>query len=1296
MSKLWKKFQCVFGRQDESSQTKLIPNEQQSSSDKYRLNTSSQSQLRAIHDFLTTRYPSDNFALDSQLVSDKRLRKEQVPKVYVPSVNTAEANSALLKIRESSPRLGKALDEKSPSLSQVGVPTKQAEVNDSSQDNVSIKTSNSNLILKSDKSDRSHVLPKLMPYENDVIKTTQLTPKHTVDSLNKLAISFSLPPDYMLSTKRTLSKPASPATNNFSIESSMDIQHQQNTVTLKESNKATTTNDTRNSQQTTAKVNLRPPLPPSNLSMKADRVGNPSSKRLSWLSSLREKQKKHGRRPLLCDDDAQKDDETASVTTNDLEQYSIQKVGIDNVIAIFGTRASPSRLPQLDETFSNMGSPSTKNLSRTETPFHLKEGNGNMFTPKASSVIKTFKNKNASPVISTPVHEPSIVEPLKISILPHPLCYGDVIDLSNLPRKFFQPDEHVVKLPLSIKDGRSQFVVLGNETILTACSFPSNGNSTTKSKNSANIQWCAYRSQVQSITLSNDATVAIISLIDNSTCQVSFDKASDCMMFMKEFYSVSSSADIDSHNESFMTAEDSEIDESGHARGSPKPKREQKADVTTSTTLSVSTSLQVNSAGNSASILVNGNPLTDDELKVLEHYRKSHSSSAKTFIPETRTSVHEDDGKVILINLDVSSTDKSLLASVPTSGPILSQPKADLATEYPATDSLLTDDEELIATKYRKMLQFSIPIEAVAHKMKVDQVAKNIVSTVLSSFSSVVKSENAPTQLLDDSSKPSSTAELKPSVETYENMLKAGLPLDVVRHRMINDNLSVSVQDQVLSNCEKGKCEGDRLELNTEQEGLVSFYNRMLKMGVPKESVRHKMIMENVDEQVVSTVLKEKISSKNVKGVPLPKKSNLVSLHWTPLEEDKFNNSIWNFSTKKRKRSTIGFMPESQDMSRLEELFQKKNNSRITSIKVSSDDDQHSSHTKIMAKIIDIARAQNVAISLKAFREFSFDELIDIIRNLDASNKIQGERVQFMKDFLPTQKEEQAIFAFTGSESQLQPVEIFFRKLSSVPRATAKVAIIQAMANFNQLVEDVLERFNLLYNVCTQIINSEKLQLILEAILTIGNIMNQGTQTGDAVGFKFESLLKLTDTKSVDGSLTVLDYIVATFIEKRQRIVLDLMSDFPDCQVASRIAITDIVSDVASLGKGLKECKTELLRMKDELLTGSKSKETIKSGCNADKVEKQNLDPRQAMLASILARNKAITEEAAIDQNTETSNGLNADSKPEVKHEIATETAIKSSPGLQRLEDFVRVSSEKMENVEKIRNRTIQTCKVRT
>ena len=108
---------------------------------------------------------------------------------------------------------------------------------------------------------------------------------------------------------------------------------------------------------------------------------------------------------------------------------------------------------------------------------------------------------------------------------------------------------------------------------------------------------------------------------------------------------------------------------------------------------------------------------------------------------------------------------------------------------------------------------------------------------------------------------------------------------------------------------------------------------------------------------------------------------------------------------------------------------------------------------------------------------------------------------------------------------------------------------MEAMATFEEHTEETRASLKTLQEVCSQVIESKKLIQVLEMVLNIGNLMNAGTLHGCVQAFKFESLPKLSETKSADGKTTVLDYIIETFIEKGKRQALSLMSEFPTIQV---------------------------------------------------------------------------------------------------------------------------------------------------
>lgn len=343
--------------------------------------------------------------------------------------------------------------------------------------------------------------------------------------------------------------------------------------------------------------------------------------------------------------------------------------------------------------------------------------------------------------------------------------------------------------------------------------------------------------------------------------------------------------------------------------------------------------------------------------------------------------------------------------------------------------------------------------------------------------------------------------------------------------------------------------------LSKEEEAIASKFRNMLKVCIPKEAVRHKMKQEGVSNKIVEAVLGKETGGGNDSAAPPPSASKAknnrktIAFHWTTsnLAPELLEQSIFG-KADHRKRKLASINPAESDIKKLEELFQKR---KATS-NMKAGGGQGEEIGGEMAKLLDLTRANNIAISLKAFNDFTFRSLAETINDLDPNCKIVGERVQFIPNLLPSPKEMQAIKKYKGDDDKLITAELFFRQLVSIKRIEDKVSVMKTLSTFEEHLEEARAGFKTLQEVCEQVMNSEKLIQVLEMVLNIGNLMNAGTLDGGVDAFKFESLPRLSQTKSADGKTTVLDYIVETFIEKGERQALLLMPEFPDIQVSSK------------------------------------------------------------------------------------------------------------------------------------------------
>jgi hypothetical protein len=281
------------------------------------------------------------------------------------------------------------------------------------------------------------------------------------------------------------------------------------------------------------------------------------------------------------------------------------------------------------------------------------------------------------------------------------------------------------------------------------------------------------------------------------------------------------------------------------------------------------------------------------------------------------------------------------------------------------------------------------------------------------------------------------------------------------------------------------------------------------------------------------------LSSQKVKKKKVVNRKT-VPLHWTAstLPPDELDQSIFSRSGKKNPKV---------ETEKLKKEFRKKENAHTGQLKTGQSNARNGT-----ANVIDIASANNIAIQLKAFNNFTPQGLAETINDLDPEGKIDGERIQLLSTILSHSKFQanlQAIGDFNGDSDQLNPAELFLQHLLPVKRVKGKVEVMKAMQTFNEHANEATMAFNTLGELCGQIRHSRKLAQVLLMVLDIGNVLNEGTVDGGVKAFKFESLEKLSHTKSADGKTTVLDHIVKTFIESEEGGTLLLTSDFPDIQV---------------------------------------------------------------------------------------------------------------------------------------------------
>ncbi|KAL0342567.1 UNVERIFIED_CONTAM: Formin-like protein 20 [Sesamum calycinum] len=223
--------------------------------------------------------------------------------------------------------------------------------------------------------------------------------------------------------------------------------------------------------------------------------------------------------------------------------------------------------------------------------------------------------------------------------------------------------------------------------------------------------------------------------------------------------------------------------------------------------------------------------------------------------------------------------------------------------------------------------------------------------------------------------------------------------------------------------------------------------------------------------------------------------------------------------------------------------------------------------------LIDLRRANNTEIMLTKVK-MPLPDMMAAALAMDESI-LDADQVENLIKFCPTKEEMELLKGFTGDKEILGKCEQFFLELMKVPRVESKLRVFLFKIQFNSQVSDFKKSLNTVNSACEEVRRSLKLKEIMKKILYLGNTLNQGTARGSALGFKLDSLLKLTDTRASNNKMTLMHYLCKVLAAKTPAL-LDFHQDLLSLETASKIQLKSLAEEMQAIIKGLEKVKQEL------------------------------------------------------------------------------------------------------------------------
>nr|XP_021201256.2 formin-2 isoform X1 [Helicoverpa armigera] len=243
--------------------------------------------------------------------------------------------------------------------------------------------------------------------------------------------------------------------------------------------------------------------------------------------------------------------------------------------------------------------------------------------------------------------------------------------------------------------------------------------------------------------------------------------------------------------------------------------------------------------------------------------------------------------------------------------------------------------------------------------------------------------------------------------------------------------------------------------------------------------------------------------------------------------------------------------------------------------------------TKIQPiKILDSKRSQNVGILAQSLH-VEFSEIENAIYNFDTS-VVSLEALHQICELRATEEELALIKDHLKNKPEipLDRPEAFLQDLSGIPNFAERISCFMFQAEFEDAASTTMHKLDNLKHTCEFLMTSEPLKKLFAIILTLGNYMNGGNgQRGQADGFGLEILSKLKDVKSKQSNVTLLHFIVRTYMRACGGALSEgcalPVPEPGDVTRAATLDFADVADNLNALRKQLDGCKDKMKKVID-------------------------------------------------------------------------------------------------------------------
>ncbi|KAF9359313.1 hypothetical protein BGX26_012598 [Mortierella sp. AD094] len=291
----------------------------------------------------------------------------------------------------------------------------------------------------------------------------------------------------------------------------------------------------------------------------------------------------------------------------------------------------------------------------------------------------------------------------------------------------------------------------------------------------------------------------------------------------------------------------------------------------------------------------------------------------------------------------------------------------------------------------------------------------------------------------------------------------------------------------------------------------------------------------------------------------------MKQLFWNKLPTGTITQTVWkDICDPSSDLGTIDL-----DYAEIDELFCKN---QTVSANVAA-----TAEKKKAVSLFSVSRANNIAIMLSRIK-LTYPEIRVALMEI-SDEKLTIENLKAIKQYVPTSDEIELVKEYDGDFESLGNAEKFYREIMDIPRLSERVSSMVFRRRLEIDVGELKPEMDVLRLTIEELHSSKRLRSLLKTVLLMGNHLNATSFRGNAYGFQLDALLKIRDTKGVEGvkpgSSTLLHYL-AKSINTKDPSLLKFLEEVPHLEAAARISVQTLMNSVNSLVAGMNQVREEI------------------------------------------------------------------------------------------------------------------------